>query len=144
MNTKDHAQATIYHCHCNFCSYTSNNNYQTKRHARRHIETYKCNSCPKTYPIQDDLNRHINRHHNEDYKPKPIPPRPRHKNSFECDLCSNSYKSKRTLISHKIFVHKGLKIHKCKLCDKTYSDSTPLRQHMETVHTEKYFLRNLA
>ena len=122
------AHTKIYQC--NLCTHTSNNYHILKRHEKRHIDIYKCNYCPKTCSSQVDLKNHTIRIHNEGYIPKPRPPS---QNNFACNLCSKSYKSKRALISHETFVHKGLKIHQCK----SYSDYTPLSIHMKTAHTEK-------
>ena len=43
----------------------------------------------------------------------------------------------QALVRHTNYIHKGLKMHQCKLCDKAYSDPTPLKNHMKTFHTQK-------
>ena len=48
-----------------------------------------------------------------------------------CVLCTKQFNSKRNFVRHHNAIHLKLKLYKCKICDKSYTDSTPLRYHME-------------
>ena len=52
-------------------------------------------------------------------------------NESFCGLCKKQLSSKSNFIKHRNAVHLKLKLYQCKICDKSYTDSTPLRYHME-------------
>ena len=54
-----------------------------------------------------------------------------------CKLCDKTYCSKRAVDNHNNYYHKGLKLYECPHCEKSYSDRTPRRLHIENEHNGK-------
>ena len=60
---------------------------------------------------------------------------------FECDICENTFKYSRTLISHMILVHEKQNNYKCDQCNKPFKDikshDDHVRIHFQNIYTKK-------
>lgn len=54
---------------------------------------------------------------------------------FKCDECDQSFRRFTNLTRHKKTVHRGVRSHACKQCDKCYSSKQGLKKHM-VVHMD--------
>ena len=91
-------------------------------------EAVKCEKCGKTYSRLSNLNRHM---------------RMAHKGMiYSCEFCSRGYRSKDGLLEHQRNIHS---LYKCSKCDTICESEMELKNHMESIHSEKYMpkvLRN--
>ena len=81
----------------------------------------KCDLCLKVM-----FKKYIKRHEENHIKN----PKPEEKKEFKCVYCHKTYAAKLSLQNHIDVVHKKLRKHKCNICDKAFTDPTPLRQHI--------------
>ena len=51
-----------------------------------------------------------------------------------CELCSKTYRNKKSLGRHFNIVHKALKNYKCDKCEKAYGRVENLREHVKIAH----------
>ena len=121
-------------------------------------KAHKCTYCIKSFTTAFSLKRHLNKFH-----PKHMAELSCEKLSekcvtvFKCEICCNEFKNLDTLKNHFDLVHQGKNIHfsqfgkervkiaherlmpeqlhKCEiLCEKTFSDSTRLKNHIKNIH----------
>ena len=54
--------------------------------------------------------------------------------NHKCDLCDKAFSMKNSLMIHIKIVHEGVKNHKCDQCGKAFSQSGLLKRHINNVH----------
>lgn len=82
---------------------------------------YKCPVCKAPCRNRSDRSNHIKTVHGEE------------KCELVCDICGQSYRSKRALDIH-VDMHKGISPHECKICGKKFTQKGALVRHMP-LHT---------
>ncbi len=88
---------------------------------------HTCKQCGNSYALQASLTRHMRRHGG--IRPYVC----KHQDDPSQDPCGSSFYSNHELKHHKL-IH-GDKSFACTLCDKTFSQPTGLRLHMQRVHS---------
>ncbi len=53
---------------------------------------------------------------------------------IDCNICSKTFASNRTLRNHVNAVHKKMKPHKCQICAVTFSRISSLKSHVDAIH----------
>ena len=76
-------------------------------------DTFHCNKCDKRFSSFLLLNKHRSTHRNV------------------CTICGKEFGNRHYIKKHIEAVHKQTRNYRCNFCDKTYTDSTPLRLHKE-------------
>ncbi|XP_063545020.1 zinc finger protein 62 homolog [Cydia strobilella] len=92
---------------------------------RRH---YLCEQCGKTFKSPGLLQQHGLIHLG--LRP-PAAKKPPGRNS--CRLCGKTYSKLSGLFRHKL-THLGVRRHKCHICEKAFTDTSNLKQHVQGVH----------
>lgn len=82
---------------------------------------YKCPTCKAPCRNRSDRSNHIKTAHGGE------------KCELVCDVCGQSYKSKRALDIH-VDMHKGISPHECNICGKKFTQKGALVRHMP-LHT---------
>uniref|UniRef100_A0A1B0DQD1 C2H2-type domain-containing protein n=1 Tax=Phlebotomus papatasi TaxID=29031 RepID=A0A1B0DQD1_PHLPP len=82
-----------------------------------------CSKCPKSFITFDQLRIHMNIHTGE--------------NIFSCETCSFKTIHKTQLKRHVKVVHEGIKDYQCPHCDRAFSVSGALKDHIMTHTGEK-------
>lgn len=110
---------------CKYCHQTYLNEQNLKRHYRRypdHVNAtkpldyyHKCSICSRTFRELIYLNRHINIDHK--------------KLQFKCKLCNSNFSRKPLLMVHMKKSHKGVTLHICNYCNKTYPSLLQIHSH---------------
>ena len=120
-HTKTHFIAKKFKCQ--FCSYTATQIGRVNAHLKEvhaELKRFQCKSCRARFKRSDHLQSHILRVHST--------------KTFTCKLCSKTYSSKRTLMTHTT-VHTATAVPaKCKMCSQTYSSQEVLKRHVKTMH----------
>lgn len=53
---------------------------------------------------------------------------------YKCDVCSRSYKHKKSLVAHIDWKHRNKKTYECEICGAVYSHESSLIRHKKKVH----------
>ena len=149
--------------HSEKCSFGKccTNPLDTSRHiSKQHasLRPFACTECPKAYLHLKDLERHFTSTHEKEGQLngrfeceecskifthlyllnchkmcKHAEQKP-----FQCDQCTQSYKSIEGLKRHKLTVYEGVKLEKekflCSQCAASYTTKSSLEDHVNTVH----------
>lgn len=108
---------------CAYCNFTSTYKLAFDGHVKSHSrQEYKCETCNKTFTTEAVFEEHQNVHTGE----KP----------FVCEDCGKCFVYSSYLLAHKKSMHpytfKVPQLHKCLVCEKTYSRKNGLKIHMKT------------
>ncbi|XP_028332495.1 zinc finger protein 629-like [Gouania willdenowi] len=113
------------HCTKRFRSYSD-----LVEHQKKHTKAYPflCWECGKKFRHGVTLTRHVQRVHNADetISEKPLP-------TFTCGQCGKSFTSRRCLLKHDNFHHKGMRF-PCEHCGKGFFGKDALVRHT-LIHT---------
>lgn len=87
----------------------------------RSVDTndWKCTTCDKEFPTRRQFTWHIGRHDRSKWK--------------KCQICDKSYHNVNRHIRN---VHSNIRDHVCHLCGAAFKQSTTLKEHMETKHSQ--------
>ncbi|KAM3860070.1 uncharacterized protein ACN63O_016634 [Diretmus argenteus] len=113
------------HCSKRFRSYSD-----VLEHQKKHTKAYPflCWECGKKFRHGVTLTRHVEREHKID---KPTPEKP--PSTFTCAQCGKTFTSRRCLLKHDNFHHKGLRF-PCEHCGKGFFGKDALVRHT-LIHT---------
>ncbi|XP_023034308.2 zinc finger protein 429-like isoform X1 [Drosophila willistoni] len=124
---KCHSDAKIYECQKCGHAYTDNENFQ--RHCCKDSiadsssrQAHRCSLCGKCLKSPSSLVMHMRLHNGE---------RP-----FACANCPKSFKTNGALVSHQKR-HQQLPCHVCPHCDRGFVESSNLRRHIQSLHTDE-------
>ena len=121
---------------CNKCSKSFDLACNVRRHNRivhekesnsQLYKKHKCDTCGKSFFDKLKLDKHLITHDYEivesDDKIK----------QFQCKICKENFNSKPELYQHfyKVHLDKSVKTHECDLCDKIYTDTWKLGEHLK-------------
>ncbi|XP_034414908.1 zinc finger protein 135-like isoform X3 [Cyclopterus lumpus] len=113
------------HCSKRFRSYSD-----LVEHQKKHTKAYPflCWECGKKFRHGVTLTRHVERvhHSGEPMSEKPVP-------TFTCAQCGKTFTSRRCLLKHDNFHHKGLRF-PCEFCGKGFFGKDALVRHT-LIHT---------
>nr|XP_040033024.1 zinc finger protein 135-like isoform X1 [Gasterosteus aculeatus aculeatus] len=113
------------HCSKRFRSYSD-----LVEHQKKHTKAYPflCWECGKKFRHGVTLTRHVERvhHSGEPVSEKPVP-------TFTCAQCGKTFTSRRCLLKHDNFHHKGLRF-PCEFCGKGFFGKDALVRHT-LIHT---------
>ncbi|CAG9860158.1 unnamed protein product [Phyllotreta striolata] len=132
---------------CSSCSMRFTTNGNLTKHFRIHsgFKPYVCDYCSKRFSRPDYLKRHYLAIHNVhrlirkcDYNNENNAQTEKQVDSITCDICSKSYPSKQSLISH-MRVHNKEKNFKCGICSKTFLYKGLLNGHLKIHKGDKPF-----
>ncbi|XP_077291662.1 zinc finger and BTB domain-containing protein 41-like [Arctopsyche grandis] len=117
--------------------------YTTRSHLLRHIKiihsgenlekkSFICTDCQQGFRSKQSLQKHILNKHKRNFP-------------FQCEYCLQGFKKKTHLAAH-IYLHTGLKLLKCKFCDKSFDNQSARYKHqrnhkMFTCECGKVFTR---
>lgn len=106
---------------CNTCNRRFPSNITLKEHEKSHEidRPFKCLVCGKGFAKKKYLTRHRQIHKER---------------SYQCDLCSKSFKTEQSLLSHHK-AHDADRKYRCSVCDKSYKTPYDLSRH-EQRHPE--------
>ncbi|XP_063911194.1 gastrula zinc finger protein XlCGF57.1-like [Zophobas morio] len=108
---------------CSRCSKTFPSKLQMQKHMPRHKEqTLKCPHCNRHFIFQSEVKRHMSEVHAQSAE------------TFKCEICDFTCKTKRTLKNHGARVHTKDFLYKCQSCDKGYMSRDALDTHEKIQH----------
>ncbi|XP_055600238.1 zinc finger protein 836-like [Uranotaenia lowii] len=113
---------------CDICSKTFTRNGSLAEHKliqHAEIKQFSCGICSKSFGKEDSLKTHLTIHLG-----KP----------FQCEICSKGFAKKAFLTAHISKFHpskEGPKVNCCDICDKRFSTSGHLKDHMKIHSNEK-------
>jgi KRAB domain-containing zinc finger protein len=84
-----------------------------------------CPYCKTRFESSESLEIHIDLSHLQNERP------------YQCDRCRYLFKSKFKLINHIENIHLNKKRHKCQICERSFSESGNLKQHLLTHSKDK-------
>ncbi|XP_052872911.1 zinc finger protein OZF-like [Anopheles cruzii] len=113
---------------CDICGKEIGTKQTMERHMNMHmgrdtVERVQCGQCQKWFKGNYVLKKHIQHMHIEQGQ------------TFQCDICQQSYPNSRSLATHKQSTH-GEEKHECEICGKRFKKKDSLRDHF-AVHTDK-------
>lgn len=115
---------------CTTCSKRFRSYSDLVEHHKKHTKAYPflCWECGKKFRHSVTLTRHVERvhHSGEPVTQKPIP-------TFTCSQCGKAFTSRRCLLKHDNFHHKGLRF-PCEHCGKGFFGKDALVRHT-LIHT---------
>jgi len=111
---------------CTLCESTFKREADLKRHFTMHMgsQDWSCDKCGKAFTLKRHLQAHIKTHMTEAEK--------RH----VCHLCGNRFARKEFLVDH-MATHTSFRGFKCDICSTTVKTKTTLRTHRVRVHKLK-------
>ncbi|CRL05319.1 CLUMA_CG018230, isoform A [Clunio marinus] len=103
-------------------------NQHYEEHVMDKKEFFRCSECNKTYQWYSGFKNHMKTYHGELHDQR----------KFHCDVCGKSFKEARHLSVHmNSHLPDELKfVHTCEYCDKKYSSTFSLKQHIKHVHVK--------
>lgn len=115
---------------CSYCTKRFRSYSDLVEHQKKHTKAYPylCWECGKKFRHGVTLTRHVQRVHNtgEPISEKPLP-------TFTCAQCGKTFTSRRCLLKHDNFHHKGLRF-PCEHCGKGFFGKDALVRHI-LIHT---------
>ena len=105
-----------------------------------------CATCHITFSSRSNFNKHMRKSHGEAQLCIQGPAGPAgflmkfdgravgDVDDLPCNYCDKSFKTKKDLIKHKAYQHKGERVHPCDQCGKSYKSAAGLHQHRSRVH----------
>ncbi|XP_029953293.1 zinc finger protein 665-like isoform X2 [Salarias fasciatus] len=115
---------------CSHCSKRFRSYSDLLEHQKKHTKAYPflCWECGKKFRHSVTLTRHVERVHNagEPMTERPMP-------TFTCSQCGKSFTSRRCLLKHDNFHHKGMRF-PCEHCGKGFFGKDALVRHT-LIHT---------
>ncbi|KAK6641656.1 hypothetical protein RUM44_013371 [Polyplax serrata] len=140
---------------CKDCGRDFNCDSALKSHIRcKHTneKPFLCNVCGRNFSLSTILMAHMTSHSSErkyicdicGFASKTSGNHYRHKNthktggikSFHCETCGKSFDSKLKLSSHQI-IHRPVRPHVCKVCNKAFLYKNKLERHILLVHAKE-------
>lgn len=140
---------------CKECGRDFNCDSALKAHIRcKHTDEkpYLCNVCGRSFSLSAILMAHMTSHSSErkyvcnvcGFASKTSGNHYRHKNihktggvkCFHCETCGKSFDSKLKLSSHQI-IHRPVRPHVCKVCNKGFLYKNKLERHVLSVHARE-------
>ncbi|XP_055622458.1 uncharacterized protein LOC129766023 [Toxorhynchites rutilus septentrionalis] len=122
-----HTGIRPFKCPFEDCKYAFISSGDLHKHVRRHNQTinpipkpHVCPKCGKDFERGYDLKRHSSMHAKDDPNFQ----------GFNCELCGKVFARKDQCRAH-TFRHVGYKPHKCKYCDKCFSDASNYAKHVK-------------
>lgn len=119
IHTRIHMQEKPYQC--SMCGKQFYTNSQVNQHVKaahiKFVAPLKCSRCYKTFITVERLKVHELQHDQR----------------YDCTVCGNSFKSKKSLNSHS-FIHKA-KRYKCRYCEMLFVRATGRRDHEKHRHS---------
>ena len=115
---------------CNDCEFGSTFPSDLQKHIKQvhlKIKSHKCGICEKYFTRSDHLKMHY---------------AGMHSTKATCILCQKDLKSEFTLIQHIKRMHPNSdKLFQCDVCDNTYRTKRSLTVHKESVHEKKFYVK---
>ncbi|KAG7506485.1 zinc finger protein 37-like [Solea senegalensis] len=115
---------------CSYCTKRFRSFSDLVEHQKKHTKAYPflCWECGKKFRHSVTLTRHVERVHNagEPILDKPLP-------TFTCAQCGKTFTSRRCLLKHDNFHHKGMRF-PCEHCGKGFFGKDALVRHT-LIHT---------
>lgn len=110
---------------CDLCS----KKFNTKNKIRQHLTTHNiedrrkflCVACGNQFVTKFGLNQHIRAIHDKEQR-------------FQCTKCDRRFAHNHNLKTH-MNRHNGIRPYSCKVCTKTFYDSSTLNVHTKSVHS---------
>lgn len=122
-----HTGIRPFKCPFDGCKYAFISSGDLHKHVRRHNQMlnpipkpHVCPKCGKDFERGYDLKRHSSMHAKDDPNFK----------GFNCELCGKVFARKDQCRAH-TFRHVGYKPHKCKYCEKRFSDASNYAKHVK-------------
>ena len=108
---------------CKECGSNFFKKRELKIHRAQHItgDSYTCTRCKETFKERQTFLVH----------------REKHRKTYQCGKCDHSASKSSHLSAHIASVHEGIKLHKCKICDKLVETKYNLKRHMVSKHSKK-------
>lgn len=105
---------------------SSSQDAKTKGDKSKRSKMIVCDQCAKTFVERGNLNKHISSVHLKE----------RNKVCPEVG-CGKSFSFRDGLVRHIAHVHENQRLHKCRLCDKSFKQGSHLSKHMRSIHKIK-------
>ena len=129
-NTYSSRESLIRHCsiqhnknQCSICEKEFSDKRDLRDHiARLHNEgepQFECADCQRRYYLQKDLDKHRKTHG---------------KQSFPCDECSKTFKTRGSLKEHLEYTHSNRRKFRCKVCFVRFKRKNSLLRHIRLFH----------
>uniref|UniRef100_A0A336LXH2 CSON004477 protein n=1 Tax=Culicoides sonorensis TaxID=179676 RepID=A0A336LXH2_CULSO len=113
-------------CGKNFVTHSAIKDHMTKIHLGKRYKPVVCKECGKYFPAVSNLNRHIKHVH---------PLKQVIGFRFQCTLCENFYKTKKSLNLH-METHDKREM-SCEFCNKIFYRERNLNTHIKIVHLNR-------
>lgn len=111
---------------CDICRKTFNSRNKIRQHLITHINEgrrkFLCVACGNQFCTKFGLTQHIRAIHDKEQR-------------FQCTKCNRRFAHKHNLKTH-LNRHDGIRPYACKVCTKTFYDSSTLNVHTKSVHSD--------